>query len=216
MNVDLFAITELGVTQQYVGPLLAVLALGVGVGSVLAGVWSAGKVELGIVPVGAGTLAVSSILLFGVPSPADGSLWGAYGLTCLCLLCLGIGAGLVRRAAASLPPAPQPRPIAGRDPGGDQFSDLLGHVGCVRRVLAVPPGSGALGAGHLSAGRTGHDSGVRLYRLAAARGDRPVPGLAAEPDDLSGATSKGMENLPGARAVPCWWPTTSLGSTACC
>ena len=94
VNVDLFAVTELHVAQQYVGPLLAVLALGVGLGSVLAGVWSAGKVELGIVPLGAGILAVSSILLFGVPSPVESSLSGAYGLTCLCLLCLGIGAGL--------------------------------------------------------------------------------------------------------------------------
>jgi len=94
MNVDIFGINELGVDQEYVGPLLAVMALGVGIGSVLAGVWSAGKVELGIVPLGAGTIAVSSILLFGVPSPAESSLEGAYGWTCVCLLTLGIGAGL--------------------------------------------------------------------------------------------------------------------------
>lgn len=94
VNVDSYAITELLVKQNLVGPLLAVLALGVGLGSVLAGVWSAGRVELGIVPIGAGVLAVCSILLFGVPSPAESSLWGAYGLTCLCLLGLGVGAGL--------------------------------------------------------------------------------------------------------------------------
>jgi len=41
VNVDLFAIAELGVRQQYVGPLLGMLALGVGFGSVLAGIWSA-------------------------------------------------------------------------------------------------------------------------------------------------------------------------------
>ncbi|MBN1589858.1 MAG: AMP-binding protein, partial [Pirellulales bacterium] len=94
MNVDLFAISELHVNQDRVGPLLGVLALGVGLGSVLAGLWSNGRVELGIVPLGAAALAASSILLFGVPSPLAGSLPIAYGWTCLFLFCLGIGAGL--------------------------------------------------------------------------------------------------------------------------
>ncbi|MBN2021616.1 MAG: MFS transporter [Pirellulales bacterium] len=94
MNIDVFGITELGVQQQYIGPLLATLALGVGVGSVLAGVWSAGKVELGIVPLGAGLIALSSILLFGVPTPAETSIQDAYGWTCACLFALGLGAGL--------------------------------------------------------------------------------------------------------------------------
>ena len=94
MNVDTYAISELGVGQNYVGPLLAILSVGVGFGSLLAGVWSAGRVELGIVPMGAGTLAVFSLLLFGVPSPTTVSLYSAYGLTCLCLFFLGTGAGL--------------------------------------------------------------------------------------------------------------------------
>ena len=46
INIDLFGITELNLTQKSIGPLVAVLALGVGVGSVLAGIWSAGKVEV--------------------------------------------------------------------------------------------------------------------------------------------------------------------------
>ena len=94
VNVDAYGIKELGVGQNYIGPLLAVLAVGVGAGSVLAGIWSAGRVELGIVPLGAGTIAVSSMLLFGVPSPSTVSLFDAYGLTCVCLFFLGIGAGL--------------------------------------------------------------------------------------------------------------------------
>jgi len=94
MNVDLFATGELGVDQDWVGPLLGVLALGVGLGSVLAGLWSGGRVELGIVPLGAGMIAASSILLFGVPSPLEHSLPDAYGWTCFGLFCLGIGAGL--------------------------------------------------------------------------------------------------------------------------
>ena len=94
VNVDAYGIKELGVGQNYIGPLLAVLAVGVGAGSVLAGIWSAGRVELGIVPLGAGTIAVSSMFLFGVPSPGAVSLFNAYGLTCVCLFFLGIGAGL--------------------------------------------------------------------------------------------------------------------------
>lgn len=94
INVDTYAIRELGVTQNGVGPLLAVLAVGVGFGSILAGVWSAGKVELGIVPIGAATLAACSLLLFVVPSPAAVSLDGAYGLTAACLFFLGTGTGL--------------------------------------------------------------------------------------------------------------------------
>ena len=94
VNVDAYAIKELGVQQNYVGPLLGALALGVGCGSVLAGVWSAGRVELGIVPIGAGIIAISSMLLFGVPSPSAVSLFDAYGLTCVCLFFLGTGAGL--------------------------------------------------------------------------------------------------------------------------
>ncbi len=94
VNVDTYAINILGVGQSYVGPLLAVLAVGVGAGSVLAGIWSAGRVELGIVPIGAATIAFSSMLLFGVPSPSSVSLFDAYGLTCVCLFMLGIGAGL--------------------------------------------------------------------------------------------------------------------------
>lgn len=94
VNVDAYGIKELGVGQNYIGPLLAVLAVGVGVGSVLAGIWSGGRVELGIVPIGAGTIAISAMLLSGVPSPSTVSLSDAYGLSCVCLFFLGIGAGL--------------------------------------------------------------------------------------------------------------------------
>jgi len=94
MNVDLFTITELEMNQMHVGILLALLALGVGLGSVLAGIWSAGKVELGIVPLGAGTIALSSIMLFVVPD-GNGSVFSpAYAWSCLWLLGLGFGAGL--------------------------------------------------------------------------------------------------------------------------
>jgi len=94
MNVDLFAITELEVTQIHVGVLLAVLAIGVGVGSVLAGVWSAGRVELGIVSLGSGGIAASAMLLSTVPQAAGSPHSPAYFWSCLWLFMLGASAGL--------------------------------------------------------------------------------------------------------------------------
>ena len=108
MNVDQFAGFPLGVGQEHVGVLLAVLAIGVGAGSVLAGLWSGGRVELGIVSLGAGGIALSAILLALVPAahgaaPPTGdflaSFWQtvlspAYLWTCFWLFMLGTSAGL--------------------------------------------------------------------------------------------------------------------------
>ncbi|NQU23573.1 MAG: MFS transporter [Candidatus Nealsonbacteria bacterium] len=80
LNVDLLAISELGVELQYVGLLLAV---GMGMGNVLAGIWSSGRVELGIVSLGAAGIATSAMLLLTV-STGNG-VW---------LLMLGTSAGL--------------------------------------------------------------------------------------------------------------------------
>lgn len=94
MNVDLFAEKALGVGQIHAGVLLAILALGVGVGSVLAGIWSAGRVELGIVSLGAAGIAISAILLSLVPSGNGDAISGAYFCACLGLFMLGTSAGL--------------------------------------------------------------------------------------------------------------------------
>lgn len=53
-------------TESEVAPLQAMLVLGVAFGSLLAGLWSAGKIELGIVTIGGLGMAISSILLFFV------------------------------------------------------------------------------------------------------------------------------------------------------
>ncbi|MFM7073584.1 MAG: MFS transporter [Planctomycetota bacterium] len=67
LNIDRFAFDSGALQQSDVAPLLAALAAGVGLGSVLAGIWSQGRVELGIVPLGGLLIAVCSMALFLVP-----------------------------------------------------------------------------------------------------------------------------------------------------
>lgn len=93
LNVDYFGIVELGLEQKYVGFLLGILSLGVGAGSILAGWWSAGRVEVGLVPLGALGIAISSMLLFTVPEPSQANT-AAYAWSCVWLCCLGLSSGL--------------------------------------------------------------------------------------------------------------------------
>jgi acyl-[acyl-carrier-protein]-phospholipid O-acyltransferase / long-chain-fatty-acid--[acyl-carrier-protein] ligase len=97
MNVVTFT-DELGFPKSASGELLAVLVLGVGTGSVLAGVWSAGRVELGLVPPGATLVAIFALGLYLVggrvePESALAAQW-AWRLSEILLFCLGAGAGL--------------------------------------------------------------------------------------------------------------------------
>ena len=64
MNIDVYVTGELNKSQTEVGIFLAVLSLGVGLGSVLAGWWSGGRVELGMVPLGALLMSVACVILF--------------------------------------------------------------------------------------------------------------------------------------------------------
>jgi len=94
VNIDKFAEFELAVEQKWVGPLLGVLVLGIGIGSALAGVWSRGKIELGLVPLGALGMALFSILLCTVPHGTGSPASAPYYWTCFWLLALGMAAGL--------------------------------------------------------------------------------------------------------------------------
>ncbi|NUQ64895.1 MAG: MFS transporter [Pirellulales bacterium] len=94
VNVDLFADKHLHVEPKEVGPLLAVLALGVGLGNVLAGWWSAGKIELGLVPFGAFGVAGSCLLLSTVPEGSGAIRSTGYLMSCLWLFVFGLAAGL--------------------------------------------------------------------------------------------------------------------------
>ncbi|WP_298869445.1 AMP-binding protein, partial [uncultured Gimesia sp.] len=79
-------------------PLLGILVLGVAAGSVLAGIWSAGRIELGIVPIGAAGIVVTSLLLFftgsSVVPGTESSSQTYYLLSLLWLFLLGVSSGL--------------------------------------------------------------------------------------------------------------------------
>ncbi|EAQ80069.1 MFS transporter [Blastopirellula marina] len=97
MNIDQFAGEGGTTTQQQVGPLLIALVAGVAVGCVLAGYWSQGHVELGILPLGAAGMALSSLALsfvHGAIINPDETLNATYGITCALLFSLGVFAGL--------------------------------------------------------------------------------------------------------------------------
>jgi acyl-[acyl-carrier-protein]-phospholipid O-acyltransferase/long-chain-fatty-acid--[acyl-carrier-protein] ligase len=98
LNIDQFVDEGSKVlAQTHVTLLLGALVVGVGVGSVLAGVWSGGKVELGILPLGAGGLAFFAFLLYNVSGdlvdPA-GAYTLSYFVAAVLLMLLGISAGL--------------------------------------------------------------------------------------------------------------------------
>lgn len=86
VNVDMYGQYELQLAQHQIGPLLAVVVVGMGVGNVLAGIWSAGKVELGLVPMAAGGMAVSSMMLF---TSTD-----SYTATAIWLFLMGASGGM--------------------------------------------------------------------------------------------------------------------------
>lgn len=98
MNIDQFASEGSEANKQtQVSALLGALIVGVGLGSVLAGLWSGGKVELGILPLGAGGLALFSFLLYtveGVLVDPAGGYTPSYIVACGFLLLLGVSAGL--------------------------------------------------------------------------------------------------------------------------
>lgn len=97
LNIDQFAFEAGGEKQTQVAPLLAALVIGVGVGSVLAGVWSAGRVELGILPLGALGLVIVPLLLFTVEGEffkPSGDWTLSYVIAGLLLFLLGCSAGL--------------------------------------------------------------------------------------------------------------------------
>jgi len=85
LNILLYARKIMLVNELYTGVLLTLLALGVGVGGMVAGKISAKKVEFGFVPLGSFGLSLFSILL--------GFTYPSFIITAVCLFLLGVSAG---------------------------------------------------------------------------------------------------------------------------
>ena len=97
LNIDQFAFEGGGSRQSQMAGLLVALVIGVGLGSVLAGIWSKGRVELGILPLGALGLAFCSLLLFTVEGELiepSGEYTPSYLFACLLLFLLGSSGGM--------------------------------------------------------------------------------------------------------------------------
>jgi len=84
-NIFLFGKETLDLTDTYIGLLLTSVAVGIGTGSVAAGYLSGGKIEVGLIPLGAVALAVFSALL-AVPD------W-EFPTILFLLFCLGFSSG---------------------------------------------------------------------------------------------------------------------------
>lgn len=94
LNIDKLVRPELVSEQQYVGYMLAILVLGIGIGSLVAGYLSGGRVELGLVPLGAAGIVVTSVLVSTIPG-GTGSPWSsAYFWAGFWLFAMGCTAGL--------------------------------------------------------------------------------------------------------------------------
>ncbi len=96
INVDQLGQQELNLSPYRIGFLgmMLVLGMGIGSGSVQAGLWSGGYVELGIVPLAAIGMAVSSSLLCLAGWWSHSSPDCAFMASCLLLVLLGASEGL--------------------------------------------------------------------------------------------------------------------------
>src|SRR5262249_26060951 len=63
-NVKVFGQNVLQLSDDRIGGLMLALVIGIGAGSLLAGYWSGGRVELGIVPLGGVGIVVCSMALY--------------------------------------------------------------------------------------------------------------------------------------------------------
>ena len=106
VNVNVYGRDVLHAGETEIGILLVLLVAGVGLGSVLAGWWSGGRVELGIVPLGAAGIALSACLLWVAAGQVDAAepvtrqqaWWWSSGF----LFVLGVSAGLFNVPLESL------------------------------------------------------------------------------------------------------------------
>jgi len=106
MNLLLLARAVLGISGAGTGVLATAIALGIGVGSLLAGTLSGERIEPGLVPIGLALMAVACM----VSSLAGLGAWGVGGA----LFILGLGGGLVSVPLYAMIQQRSPRQERGR------------------------------------------------------------------------------------------------------
>jgi 1-acyl-sn-glycerol-3-phosphate acyltransferase len=96
LNIDAFAEESGSLTESDRNPLLVAVVIGIAMGSVLAGYLSVGRIELGLVPIGAIGIAVFALMLsFAPPDFITGRLMTTGMITgCVLLFGLGVFAGI--------------------------------------------------------------------------------------------------------------------------
>ena len=121
MNVLIYAKAMLHVpSDAAAGYLLAAVGLGIGVGSVLAGRWSGGKVEFGLVPLGAIGMGVFAISL--------AFSYHSYWLTLVLLALLGISGGLYNIPLQAYIQQKSPKDSRGRVLATSNFISFSGMI----------------------------------------------------------------------------------------
>jgi len=145
INIDKYAIEFLMVPQEDVGPLVAILTIGIGIGAIICGILSGKRIELGLVPIGAFVVGVFILFLGFTPghtteigrgfgSPFD----SPYIFAAIVMFLVGLGAGLYDVPLAAYIQKNSPKAQRGRM--------LAAYNFCTFTSVIIFSGLGLLGA----------------------------------------------------------------------
>jgi acyl-[acyl-carrier-protein]-phospholipid O-acyltransferase/long-chain-fatty-acid--[acyl-carrier-protein] ligase len=145
LNIDQFVWEGGGDKETDKLPMLFCLIFGIGLGSVMAGIWSAGRVELGMLTPGAAGIALFSFLLFTVEGQLidpTNSLSPSFVFACLFLFALGFSAGLFNVPLAAYIQARSPTRTRGSILAANNFLVFVGILlfSCFYGLLRIKVG----------------------------------------------------------------------------
>jgi acyl-[acyl-carrier-protein]-phospholipid O-acyltransferase/long-chain-fatty-acid--[acyl-carrier-protein] ligase len=149
LNIDQYAAEGEATSQSQMAKLLVCLVVGIGVGSLLAGIWSQGRVELGILPLGALGLVITSVLLFSVEGEffePSGKWTISYVAAAIYLFLLGCSGGLFDVPLASYMQRYSPPEHRGSILAASNFLTFGGILiaSLAFGVMRLPLGAGSL------------------------------------------------------------------------
>ena len=140
INIDAFAEESGSISESQRTPLLISLILGVGVGSVFAGLASGHRIAMGLVPWGAAGIAICCGLLFFAPEGFidDRPLTFNKVVACLMLAGLGVSAGFYDVPLAAYLQHRSPLESRGGNPFREQLPVVFRNLVDVVVVLGIP------------------------------------------------------------------------------